>query len=115
MHCAIDLFNRLFLEPFSHFDSPLFGRPGSAGFGGKGTANGSIRSEDEIDGDNINVVVRVRPLNSREIKNDDLSIVQFPGDGGIWVRIGLENCTKLIIILRRLLFLSSSRRKRRTS
>ena len=115
MHCAIDLSNRLFLEPFSHFDSPLFGRPGSAGFGGKGTANGSIRSEDEIDGDNINVVVRVRPLNSREIKNDDLSIVQFPGDGGIWVRIGPENCTKLIIILRRLLFLSSSRRKRRTS
>ena len=64
----------------------LFIRPGSTSHGGKGSANGSIRSDDEIDGDNINVVVRVRPLNSREIKNDDVSIVQFPGDGGIWVR-----------------------------
>ncbi len=53
------------------------------------SVNGSIRSlngdNDEIDGDNINVVIRVRPLNGREIKNDDLSMLQFPGDGGIWV------------------------------
>ena len=84
MHCAIDRFLWPCLNRYGNFN--IFYRPGSAGFGGKGTANGSIRSEDEIDGDNINVVVRVRPLNSREIKNDDLSIVQFPGDGGIWVR-----------------------------
>ena len=47
--------------------------------------NGSIRGDDEIDGDNINVVVRVRPLNAKEVKNDDVSMLQFPGDGGIWV------------------------------
>ena len=62
--------------------------------------NGSIRSlnasnyDDEIDGDNINVVVRVRPLNGREIKNNDFSMLQFPGDGGIWVS---EIITKTII------------------
>lgn len=52
------------------------------------SVNGSIHSEDDsgIDGDNINVVIRVRPLNGREVKNDDLSMLQFPGDGGIWVR-----------------------------
>ena len=51
-------------------------------------ANGSIKSgaeDDGADGDNINVVIRVRPLNAREVKNDDYNILQFPGDGGIWV------------------------------
>ena len=61
--------------------------------------SGSIRSSEEdnsgIDGDNINVVIRVRPLNGREVKNDDLSMLQFPGDGGIWVSYSLmtgPNC-----------------------
>ncbi|XP_059092034.1 kinesin-like protein KIF12 isoform X7 [Tigriopus californicus] len=59
--------------------------PGSANSATK-SISGSIRSvDDEIDGDNINVVVRVRPLNGREVKSDDTNITQFPGDGGIWV------------------------------
>lgn len=33
--------------------------------------------------DNINVVVRVRPLNSKELKVSEDGAVQFPGDGQI--------------------------------
>ncbi|XP_023713888.1 kinesin-like protein KIF12 isoform X3 [Cryptotermes secundus] len=33
--------------------------------------------------DNINVVVRVRPLNNKEVKNGDESVVQYPGNGQI--------------------------------
>ena len=64
-----------------------FCSPGSANSATK-SVTGSVRSLDpseEIDGDNINVVVRVRPLNAKEVKADDQGIVQFPGDGGIWV------------------------------
>lgn len=35
--------------------------------------------------DNINVVVRVRPLNEKEIKAKDESVMQFPGNGQILV------------------------------
>lgn len=35
--------------------------------------------------DNINVVVRVRPLNDRERKAKDESVIQFPGNGQILV------------------------------
>jgi hypothetical protein len=35
--------------------------------------------------DNINVVVRVRPLNAKENKSKDDSVVQFPGNGQILV------------------------------
>lgn len=35
--------------------------------------------------DNINVVVRVRPLNDKERKARDDSIIQFPGNGQILV------------------------------
>lgn len=35
--------------------------------------------------DNINVVVRVRPLNDKELKAKDESITQFPGNGQILV------------------------------
>ena len=45
----------------------------------------SSGGEGEIDGDNINVVIRVRPLSQKELKNGDDNILQFPGDGGIWV------------------------------
>ena len=76
----------------------LFCSPGSANSGHKST-NGSVRSSDDdgggggVDGDNINVVVRVRPLNGREVKNDDVNILQFPGDGGVWVSlISLRPC-----------------------
>lgn len=37
--------------------------------------------------DNINVVIRVRPLSDKEIKTKDDSLVQFPGNGQILVRI----------------------------
>jgi hypothetical protein len=56
--------------------------------------NGSIQSDlsavDDFDGDNINVVVRVRPLNEKELKAGDDNAIQFPGDGGIWVRLWLK-------------------------
>jgi hypothetical protein len=35
--------------------------------------------------DNINVVVRVRPLNKKEERGKDESVVQFPGNGQILV------------------------------
>lgn len=37
--------------------------------------------------DNINVVVRVRPVSEKEIKANDESIAQFPGNGQILVSI----------------------------
>ena len=77
----------------------LYSSPGSANSLAK-SMNGSIKSdtlsagsggttgEDGLgmDGDNINVVIRVRPLNQKELKSGDESILTFPGDGGIWVR-----------------------------
>ena len=53
--------------------------------------NGSLRSDQsgdggDVDGDNINVVIRVRPLNTKESKANEDSIIQFPGEGQIWVR-----------------------------
>ena len=36
--------------------------------------------------DNINVVVRVRPLNEKEKKNRDEMVAQFPGNGQILVK-----------------------------
>ena len=49
--------------------------------------SGGTTGEDGLgmDGDNINVVIRVRPLNQKEVKSCDESILTFPGDGGIWV------------------------------
>lgn len=35
--------------------------------------------------DNINVVVRVRPVSEKEIKAKDESVVQFPGNGQLLV------------------------------
>lgn len=35
--------------------------------------------------DNIQVVLRVRPINEKEIKARDESVVQFPGNGQILV------------------------------
>ena len=65
-------------------------RSGSANSTTK-SLNGSIQSDlsmvDDFDGDNINVVVRVRPLSEKENKAGDDMAIQFPGDGGIGVRI----------------------------
>ena len=55
------------------------------------SANGSVRSGSEsgdisdMEGDNINVVIRVRPLSQKENRNNDEGIIQFPGEGQIWV------------------------------
>ena len=54
--------------------------------------NGSLKSEDgnsgsESDGDNINVVIRVRPISQKEQRANDEGIIQFPGEGQIWVKI----------------------------
>lgn len=35
--------------------------------------------------DNINVVIRVRPISDKERKGKDESIIQFPGNGQILV------------------------------
>ena len=88
------LIGEIFATVFSLF---IF-RPGSANSLAK-SMNGSIKSDtlsagsggttgDDglgMDGDNINVVVRVRPLNPKELKSGDQTILTFPGDGGIWV------------------------------
>lgn len=37
--------------------------------------------------DNINVVVRVRPVSEKEIKAKDESVMQFPGNGQILVSL----------------------------
>ncbi|XP_014474061.1 PREDICTED: kinesin-like protein KIF12 [Dinoponera quadriceps] len=71
------------------------GKGKSALLQSRGSEVGSI--EKLIDGDrrviatkhllpenNINVVVRVRPLNNKEIKAGDEMVVQFPGDGQIY-------------------------------
>ncbi|XP_069686523.1 kinesin-like protein KIF12 isoform X2 [Periplaneta americana] len=42
-----------------------------------------VRNHAPTPEDNINVVVRVRPLNKKEIKSGDESILQFPGNGQI--------------------------------
>ena len=64
---------------------------------------GESGSESGMDGDNINVVIRwagviimimkehhgfsrVRPISQKEVKANDDSIIQFPGEGQIWVR-----------------------------
>ena len=54
--------------------------------------NGSVRSEGDNsssdgDGDNINVVIRVRPISQKEQRANDDGIIQFPGEGQIWVKI----------------------------
>ena len=41
--------------------------------------------ENEMDGDNINVVVRVRPRSVREANKKDEVILKFPGEGQLWV------------------------------
>ncbi|XP_049858411.1 kinesin-like protein KIF12 [Schistocerca gregaria] len=46
------------------------------------SATGSLRSPSTPE-DNINVVVRVRPLSKRELKSGDNSVVQFPGNGQV--------------------------------
>ncbi|XP_037068103.1 kinesin-like protein KIF12 isoform X2 [Pollicipes pollicipes] len=61
---------------------------GSANSLGK-SINGSIGSLDDADDcDNINVVVRVRPLNERENKRGDDSIITFPGQGQLMLNEG---------------------------
>ena len=44
----------------------------------------------DMEGDNINVVIRVRPLSQKENKNNDEGIIQFPGEGQIWVDEGKD-------------------------
>ncbi|KAF5286072.1 hypothetical protein FQR65_LT12958 [Abscondita terminalis] len=47
-------------------------------------SNRIISSRNQVE-DNINVVVRVRPLNPKEVKVRDISVVQFPGNGQVLV------------------------------
>ncbi|XP_064619156.1 kinesin-II 95 kDa subunit-like isoform X7 [Lineus longissimus] len=56
----------------------------------RSTTEASAVTENSDDGetDNINVVVRVRPLNKSEVARGDTQIAQFPGDGGIWYETG---------------------------
>ena len=69
----------------------LIDSPGSSASLGK-SLNGSLKSEgdnsgSESDGDNINVVIRVRPISQKEQRANDEGIIQFPGEGQIWVNI----------------------------
>ena len=63
------------------FNIHLIFRPSSANSLAK-SQNGSLGGEDSVagdlgsNGDNINVVVRVRPLNPREIKAGEDSVLQ---------------------------------------
>ena len=68
--------------------------PGSSASLGK-SLNGSLKSEgensgSESDGDNINVVIRVRPISQKEQRANDEGIIQFPGEGQIWVKKNKE-------------------------
>lgn len=47
--------------------------------------------------DNINVVVRVRPVSEKEIKARDESVVQFPGNGQILVSHSTSVCVALFV------------------
>ena len=49
--------------------------------------------------DNINVVVRVRPLNEKEKRRKDEHVIQFPGNGQLLVNIQI-NKMFLYVILR---------------
>lgn len=52
--------------------------------------NIALRSSDSASStpeDNINVVVRVRPLNEKERRGLDPSVASFPGNGQILVNI----------------------------
>ncbi|RXG69444.1 Kinesin-like protein KIF12 [Armadillidium vulgare] len=48
-------------------------------------SRGSLCDDGADDCDSVNVVVRCRPLNDKEIKQKNEIIVTFPGEGQIWV------------------------------
>ncbi|XP_068215192.1 kinesin-2b-like isoform X4 [Palaemon carinicauda] len=50
-------------------------------------SRGSLCDEGYDDCDNINVVVRCRPLNDKERKKGDETCVTFPGEGQVWVNM----------------------------
>ncbi|XP_066956463.1 kinesin-2b-like isoform X7 [Macrobrachium rosenbergii] len=50
-------------------------------------SRGSLADEGYDDCDNVNVVVRCRPLNDKERKKGDEACVTFPGEGQIWVNM----------------------------
>jgi hypothetical protein len=51
--------------------------------------------------DNINVVVRVRPVSEKEIKANDESVVQFPGNGQLLVSISVTSPLRHLSVLTR--------------
>ncbi|XP_065202233.1 kinesin-like protein KIF12 isoform X2 [Planococcus citri] len=50
-----------------------------------GSSNSLPKSTEETEEGGINVVVRVRPLNGKEIKTNDPNVISFPGNGQILV------------------------------
>ncbi|KAL7648704.1 UNVERIFIED_CONTAM: hypothetical protein RMT77_000611 [Armadillidium vulgare] len=50
-------------------------------------SRGSLCDDGADDCDSVNVVVRCRPLNDKEIKQKNEIIVTFPGEGQIWVNV----------------------------
>ncbi|KAF2368739.1 Kinesin motor domain [Trinorchestia longiramus] len=50
-------------------------------------SRGSLCDEAVDDCDSINVVVRCRPLNDKERKRGEESVVTFPGEGQIWINM----------------------------
>ena len=51
---------------------------------------GTPTSSSTLPEDNINVVVRVRPLNEKEKRRKDEHVIQFPGNGQLLVNIQIN-------------------------
>jgi len=43
---------------------------------------------------NVKVVVRVRPFASIEVNRGDKTVIEYPGDGGIWV------CLHVVLLIK---------------
>lgn len=59
---------------------------------------GSPTSTSTLPEDNINVVVRVRPLNEKEKRRKDEHVIQFPGNGQLLVNIQINKNVSLVFM-----------------
>lgn len=68
---------------------------------------GSPTATSTLPEDNINVVVRVRPLNEKEKRRKDEHVIQFPGNGQLLVNIQInkKKCFSLLLCVIHLLYI----------
>lgn len=71
---------------------------------------GSPTSTSTLPEDNINVVVRVRPLNEKEKRRKDEHVIQFPGNGQLLVNIQINKNFSLLLCVILLLYIPLVRR-----